>query len=299
MRRSILTALIVLAPASTALAQDPGGTAAPGDTVPTTRAGGVTPGDGSAPVARLSARAAAGRPRIRVRFDEPGVSSVTARIVVLRSPGNSVVAQIPLGQVGVGRTVSVPWRGAALPAGRYVARVHAHDRWNHQLRRSARATGKASFVVAAKASPPAAPTPPPSSSGVFPIAGPFTYGSPFGEDRGDHSHQGQDMAAAAGTPVVAPFAGTIAVASYQAGGAGQYVVLNASNGRTFFFAHCQMGLPVSAGDAVAQGATLCLVGSTGRSSGPHLHFEEWVNGWRVSAKSKPIDPLPQLKAWAS
>ncbi|MEO6496643.1 MAG: M23 family metallopeptidase, partial [Solirubrobacteraceae bacterium] len=292
MRRFVLTALAFLSAASPVLAQDPGGAAAPGDTITTSKAGGVTPGAGSAPVARLSARALAGRPRIRVRFEEPGVTSVTARIVVLRSPGNSVVAQIPLGRVGIGSTIAVPWRGGALAAGRYVARVHAHDQFNHQLRRSRGATGKAAFTVTAKPAastppPSSPPPPPPTSAGVFPVAGPVTYGSGFGEDRGDHFHQGQDMAAAAGTPVVAPFAGTVAVASYQAAGAGQYVVLNASNGRTFFFAHCQMGLPVEPGQSVGQGATLCRVGSTGRSSGPHLHFEEWVNGWRVSAKSTP------------
>lgn len=309
MRRSVLTALAVLGTASPALAQEPGGAAAPADTISTAKAGGVTPGAGSAPVARLSARARAGRPRIRVRFDEPGVSAVVARVVVLRSPDNSVVTTMALGSVRTGATITVPWRRGALPAGRYVVRVHARDRWNNQLARSDDATGKATFAVRAHADPPAsappasappAPppsSPPPSSSGVFPVAGPVTYGDGMGAGRG---HQGQDMAAAAGTPVVAPVGGTIAKVAYQEDGAGQYVVLDGSDGRSYFFAHNERGsVPVDAGDTVTAGALIARIGSSGRSTGPHLHFEIWVGGWRASAKSAPIDPLSQLRAWAA
>jgi murein DD-endopeptidase MepM/ murein hydrolase activator NlpD len=65
-----------------------------------------------------------------------------------------------------------------------------------------------------------------------------------------------------------------------------------------FFAHCQEGsMAVAPGAAVAAGAPLCRVGHTGDATGPHLHFEIWVNGWRAGAASAPIDPLPDLKAW--
>ena len=62
----------------------------------------------------------------------------------------------------------------------------------------------------------------------FPVAGPFSYGgadSRFGTGRKGHRHQGQDIAAAEGTPVVAPRGGTVKAVQYQAGGAGHYVVL--------------------------------------------------------------------------
>lgn len=283
--------------ASPALA-DSGGTAAPGDTIATGKAGGLTVGAGTAPRAHLSARHAAGRPRIRVRFVEKGVSSVVARVVVLR--GSRVVAQVRLGRVRVGRVVNVPWRAGKLPAGRYLVRVHAHDRWDNQLVRSGRADGKATLIVRGTPSSSPPPSVPPTSAGVFPIAGPFVYGDGIGADRGDHRHQGQDLSAARGTPIVAPLGGTVVTTDYQAGGAGYYVVLNATNGQSFFFAHCQKGsFGVTAGQVVTTGTGLCRVGSTGASSGPHLHFEIWVNGWRVNKNSQPIDPLPQLKAWAA
>lgn len=297
MRRFALLPSVLVLSASPALA-DSGGAAAPGSTVSTGKAGGVSVGAGAAPRAHLSARHAAGRPRIRVRFEEPGVAAVLARVVVLR--GSRVVAQIRLGRVRVGRVVDVPWRAGALAAGRYVVRVHARDRWGNQLARSGRADGKTPLVVRGTPSSSPPSSVPPTASGVFPVAGPFVYGDGFGADRGDRSHQGQDLPAARGTPVVAPLGGTVVTAAYQAEGAGYYVVLNATNGQSFFFAHCQTrSLAVTTGQVVATGAALCRAGNTGRSSGPHLHFEIWVGGWRVGKNSRPIDPLPQLKAWAS
>ena len=146
-----------------------------------------------------------------------------------------------------------------------------------------------------------APAPSPGGPGVFPVAGAFSFGGAdarFGAGRTDHLHEGQDIMAAAGTPVVAPYGGVIASTSYQADGAGEYVVLDAADGRDYFFAHCIRGSTVVAERAVvAAGAPLCAVGSTGGSSGPHLHFEIWNVGWRIGG-GHPIDPLPELRAWS-
>jgi murein DD-endopeptidase MepM/ murein hydrolase activator NlpD len=262
------------------------------------------------PVASLLAVPASVRadraPAIRVRFDQKGERRVSARVVVLRTPGNDPVARISLGWVPTGRTVAVRWpKQLRLPAGSYLVRVHAKDRHNHVLARRAHAAGRATMTVVDPPAPatepapaPVAPAPAFPAAGVFPVQGPFTFGEGIGADRGDHRHEGQDMAAAAGTPVVAPTAGTITVTSYQAGGAGYYVVEQAADGRSYFFAHCRKGsLTVEAGQVVAAGAQVCAVGSTGSSSGPHLHFEIWLDGWRTSAKSRPIDPLPALQGW--
>jgi murein DD-endopeptidase MepM/ murein hydrolase activator NlpD len=302
MRRSALLALVLASLASPALAAaDAGGAAAPSG--PVGNVGGAsTPPSGRAPVARLVAPALAGpgAPSIRVTFN--GIDEVTARVVVLRLPSNRVVARIPLGSVRVGRSVAVPWRAGALRSGRYVVRVHAHDQWNRQLRRLASASGKALLVVHGVHRPATPPPPPPppvtSSSGVFPVAGWHTYGDPFGAPRKGYSHQGQDVLGSRGTPIVAPTNGTVTSVGYQASAAGEYVVETAANGYAYFFAHCiRHSTVVSAGQAVAAGASICQLGATGDATGPHLHFEVWTGGWRTGSASKPIDPLPLLKAW--
>jgi murein DD-endopeptidase MepM/ murein hydrolase activator NlpD len=136
---------------------------------------------------------------------------------------------------------------------------------------------------------------------VFPVAGPFSFGgvdARFGAGRPGHIHQGQDILAASGVPVVAPYAGVISSTSYQATGAGEYVVLDAVDGRDYFFAHCIRGSTAVVERAtVAAGQQLCQVGSTGTASGSHLHFEIWNVGWRVPG-GFPVDPLPELRTWA-
>jgi murein DD-endopeptidase MepM/ murein hydrolase activator NlpD len=146
---------------------------------------------------------------------------------------------------------------------------------------------------------PAAPVAPVvRNGGVFPVLGPHSYGDGIGAGRTGHTHQGVDVPAAEGTPLVAPVAGTVRYVDYQAGGAGHYVVVDAADGRSFFFAHIKAGtITVTPGTPLTPGQQFAQVGSTGDSSGPHLHFEIWEGGWRVDRSSHFIDPLPQLKAW--
>lgn len=152
-------------------------------------------------------------------------------------------------------------------------------------------------------SPPAAPSAPHPGAGegpVFPVAGPHSFGGPenrFGAGRPGHVHQGQDVLAAEGLPVLAPLAGTIIATGYQAAGAGWYAAEHTAGALDFFFAHCQAGsLAVKEGQAVAAGTQICRVGMTGDATGPHLHFEVWLGGWRAKG-GYPIDPLPYLEAW--
>jgi murein DD-endopeptidase MepM/ murein hydrolase activator NlpD len=137
---------------------------------------------------------------------------------------------------------------------------------------------------------------------VFPVQGSYSFGGAdarFGATRSGHIHQGQDILAAKGTPVVAPRTGFISWRAYQANGAGYYLVLHADDERDFVFMHLKSGsLLVDKGQGVTAGQPLAQVGTTGASSGPHLHFEIWPDGWYASKKSKPIDPLPDLLAWA-
>ena len=86
--------------------------------------------------------------------------------------------------------------------------------------------------------------------------------------------------------------------SFQASGAGEYVVLDAVDGRDYFFAHCIRGSTVVAEGAVGRRGRAAVPGRRDRhATGPHLHFEIWIVGWRVTG-GYPIDPLPELRAWA-
>lgn len=301
-----LAAAALLAPAADASA---GGTPA----APAGRTGGVeygVPVSKGRPVAstfRLApTRLREGTaPKVVVRIDQPGVRTVQARVVLLPARGAGDPVHADLGRVRTGRTLRLTWPkdAARPPVGTFRARLHAKDPDGATLRRSARASGRTALIVVRRPRPkPAAPAAPSApvvrAGGVFPVAGAHTYGDGIGTDRGDHRHQGVDLMGAEGTPIVAPLAGTVRHVDHQAGGAGHYVVMDAVDGRSFFFAHLQAGsVVVTEGQAVAAGHTLAALGSTGRSSAPHLHFEIWVGGWRVDEDSHYVDPMPQLKAW--
>jgi murein DD-endopeptidase MepM/ murein hydrolase activator NlpD len=134
----------------------------------------------------------------------------------------------------------------------------------------------------------------------FPIAGAFDWGGPdagFDARRKGHRHQGQDLAAASGTPVVAPYRGVVTAVQYQARGAGRYVVIDGED-YDYVFMHLRTGsVVVREGERVRTGQAIAEVGSTGESSGPHLHFELWEGPWYDGGH--PIDPLPLLQQWAS
>lgn len=152
------------------------------------------------------------------------------------------------------------------------------------------------------AGPEPAPVPTPTEH-VFPVQGPFSLGGPdsrFGAGRPGHIHQGQDLAAPLGTPVVAPWAGTVEWVKFQRDGAGHYIVLDGDGeDRDYVFMHLRPGsILVEKGEAVVAGQQLAQVGSSGGSSGPHLHFEIWVKGGWFSG-GEPVDPYRFLRAWLS
>jgi murein DD-endopeptidase MepM/ murein hydrolase activator NlpD len=139
-----------------------------------------------------------------------------------------------------------------------------------------------------------------SSKPRFPVAGSYSLGGPgsrFGAPRPGHRHQGQDISAAEGTPVVAPLAGTITYSAYQASGAGIYLVMHASGTNyDFVFMHLKPhSVRVHTGQHVSAGQRIASVGHTGAASGAHLHFEVWVGSW--FGGGRPIDPLPLLRVW--
>ena len=222
-------------------------------------------------VVRFQVRDAARRVRVRLAF---------------ASLAGAGTKRLNLGRRRTGVVHSV---GRTLAPGSYRVRITAV---NPQGRRTVRA--KALEVAAP------APAPAVASGGVFPVRGPYSFGgkdSRFGASRTGHTHQGQDVAAAEGTPLVAPKSGTIHWRAYQPDGAGYYLVL-AADGEDYMYAfmHLRQGsLLVSKGGRVTAGQQIAQVGNTGRSEGPHLHFEVWEGVWYGGGH--PIDPLPILKSW--
>lgn len=117
--------------------------------------------------------------------------------------------------------------------------------------------------------------PPSNASWMTPVSG-YTITSAFGMRLHpvlgyNRMHNGIDMACSQGTPIYATRAGTVTTASYQAGGAGYYVSINHGDGFSSIYMH-MTNYVVSSGQSVSQGQLIGYVGSTGISTGPHLHF---------------------------
>jgi murein DD-endopeptidase MepM/ murein hydrolase activator NlpD len=100
-------------------------------------------------------------------------------------------------------------------------------------------------------------------------------------------HDGTDIAVPEGTPILAAADGTVSVANgtdSYGGGWGYYVKIKHNGTYDSLYAHCQ-SIAVKNGDAVTKGQIIGYVGTTGRSTGPHLHFEIYMNGVRTDALS--------------
>ncbi|MDZ8089132.1 MAG: peptidoglycan DD-metalloendopeptidase family protein [Nostoc sp. DedQUE12b] len=132
-------------------------------------------------------------------------------------------------------------------------------------------------------------TPPPSSSTLaytWPAKGTLTSGYGW---RWGRMHKGIDVANSTGTPVVASAEGTILKAGWNNGGYGNLVEIRHPDGSTTRYAHNSKIL-VQPGQAVNQGETIALMGSTGHSTGPHTHFEIHRSG---KGAVNPIAMLPE------
>ena len=111
---------------------------------------------------------------------------------------------------------------------------------------------------------------------IRPVSGTITSRFGAGSSLRRSSHTGLDIATSTGTPIKAAASGTVTFSGYK-GSYGNMIVINHGNGVQTYYGHCSK-LYVSAGTAVSQGQTIATVGSTGNSTGPHLHLEVRVNG---------------------
>ncbi len=134
------------------------------------------------------------------------------------------------------------------------------------------------------------PPPPTGAPGklIWPVSGIIT--SPFGWRKNPFGgapefHQGLDIGAPMGTTVVAAAAGTVISAGWF-GGYGNYILIDNGGALATGYAHLSQ-IFVADGQRVQQGQAIGAVGSTGYSTGPHLHFEVRIHG-------KPVDPTPYL-----
>lgn len=134
---------------------------------------------------------------------------------------------------------------------------------------------------------------------TFPVraGGKHTYGDGLGAGRG---HQGQDVLASCGTKLVAARGGKVKWKAYQGGGAGHYLVIDgAETSYDFVYMHLRSASPVPKGATVRTGQEIGRVGSTGRSTACHLHFEMWTApGWFDGGR--PYSGVTRmLKLWDS
>lgn len=123
---------------------------------------------------------------------------------------------------------------------------------------------------------------------VLPVSGTITSGVGMRVDPIDgiwRQHNGIDIAVPTGTPVRAVADGTVVYAGLR-NGYGWTVLLEHDNGMITLYGHNSQ-LPVEVGQAIKKGEVIALAGSTGRSTGPHVHFEAWQSGANITPAFMP------------
>ncbi len=205
--------------------------------------------------------------------------------------------------VAPGTPQKLTWSGRARSGlaldGRYQLRI--------ALAGTAGASSATNGAPAGGASPEAAGAPPGSTSvgtftfvgAVFPVRGRHTFGTgadAFGAGRAGHIHEGQDVLASCGTPLVAARGGTVIQRAFQSLAGNYLVIQDPITGQSNVYAHLRSPAIVRRGQHVDTGQPIGVVGETGDATACHLHFELWTApGWYRGGT--PIDPLPTLKAW--
>ncbi len=131
---------------------------------------------------------------------------------------------------------------------------------------------------------------------VNPVSSAVDYGTAingYGNERG-RPHEGQDMFAPAGTPVVAPTATEVLETGTDSGRGNWAALYDPAAKRTYVYMHMSEPAGVAAGDELGTGDRVGLLGCTGSCEGAHLHFEIRQGH---SPYAQPIDPLPELQRW--
>lgn len=233
-----------------------------------------------------------------------GSRPASVEVELVRGADGAVVVRWAPGEVQPGIAQTVRWDGTVdgkvQRDGLYEFRVTSTD-----------ASGvRATSTTAAQPGAPGAPgagasraETSPAAPGAFtflryrfPLVGAHDYAEGAARFGGGRGHQGQDVFAACGTPVVAARGGVVKFKEFQSA-AGNYVVIDgARTGVDFGYMHLREAALVEEGERVKTGQPIGFVGATGHASGCHLHFEEWTApGWYSGGSA--FDPLPELLAW--
>jgi murein DD-endopeptidase MepM/ murein hydrolase activator NlpD len=205
-------------------------------------------------------------------------------IDLLHQPDGAVVAHWDVTSIPAGTVQSITWDatvdGKPAPEGRYEFHITQAQPGN-AVRAAAAPPTAASFLYLGH---------------MFPVRGPHTYGDGFGVARSGHTHEGVDVMAACGTPLVAARGGVVKYTGTHPA-AGNYLVIDgAGTGVDNAYMHLRSPSPLNKGDAVLTGQQIGFVGRTGDATACHLHFEEWsAPGWYTGGHA--FDPLADLKAW--
>jgi len=130
----------------------------------------------------------------------------------------------------------------------------------------------------------------------FPVRGAHYFGEFAARFGGGRGHQGQDVFAACGTPLVAARGGVVKFKQYHSR-AGHYIVVDGERTAVDYgYMHMRSASLVDEGDRVRTGQLIGYVGQTGHATACHLHFEMWTGpGWYDGGH--PFDPLPSLLDW--
>jgi murein DD-endopeptidase MepM/ murein hydrolase activator NlpD len=152
----------------------------------------------------------------------------------------------------------------------------------HEVEALAQVSAQLAARIQASQSSSSVPVRPSGGGLMWPVSGPVT--SPFGW-RWGRMHEGIDIAVPTGTPVRAAASGRVIIAGWM-GGYGNLVVIDHGGGLSTAYGH-NSSFAVGSGASVSQGQVVAYAGSTGNSTGPHVHFEVRVNG-------APVDPLGYL-----
>ena len=275
-RRAVSGRAVGLAAALCALAA--GGSAAAGDPAPFPAAGGGPGFELHASSVSPKRPLLDGRRKIVLHYGYGASRPIDLEVRVVRAASGNVVRAWTERGTRPGMRLEREWnglnrRGDAVPDGRYVFEVGPHD---------GRLRGAGRFRL---------------HGHVFPVDGPHSTRGEIGEfgapRSGGRIHEGFDVNADCGTPLVAARGGTVKKAGYDDELYGSYLLIDGfETGQDFFYSHLVAPAEAGKGERVRTGEPVGRVGQTGnaRTTPCHLHFE-------IREGGRPIDPEPALRRW--